>query len=894
MKIYIIDGNAICYRAYYAYATRELKNSKGFPTNVPYGFMLCVKKILKDFKPDALLVCFDMKKETFRHEKFEAYKANRKPMPEDMVVQLPMIRRLIQAYQIPILEKEGYEADDLMGTLAKMISARGDEAVLVTSDKDAMQLIQKNVSVVDPAKDYVSVKAPDVKEKFGVEPNRVIEVLGLMGDSSDNIPGVPGIGPKGAAELIQKFQNLETLYDRLSQISSESKRELLLKYKDNAFLSRELATIHCDVPLDVPYEDFRMHEPRFEELKAILLELEFRSFLKDLPTAPQSARLERTNHLITDEKSWQNLKKLLEKQAEFALDFETTGLQAQTCEPVGLSFAFKPNEAYFVLFDRHVSGKSILKAKNVLNDLKPVLENPEIQKIGHNIKYEMLVLKQFGIELCGIGLDTMVASYLLNPSKPNHNMSDVALEYLGEKLIEIESLIGKGKNQINMAESLLDDLTKYGCQDSDVTFRLAQILRVKIQEIGLTELLNQIELPLISVLADIEYQGILIDIDFLKELSSEMQKSIDKLTQQIYKLSDREFNINSPRQLATVLFEHLKLPVIRKTKTGPSTDVDVLTTLSEMHELPKKILEYRELSKLKSTYVDTMPELVDKRTNRVHSSFNQTVTQTGRLSSSDPNLQNIPVRSEEGKKIRKAFISSKNNLLLSADYSQIELRILAHLAKDEALKKAFIAGDDIHRYTASLIFGVDQKDVTSKMRDEAKTVNFGVLYGMSPFGLSKALNISQEAAKDFIDAYFERYPKVKQFLDSTIRLAKEKGYVETLFKRRRYIPDIESKDFRMRQFAERTAINAPVQGTASDLIKKAMIGLENHLRSDFPRAFMLVQVHDELLFEVPQKEVNDVARLVKNEMEKAIELDVPIQVSLKKGSNWKDMEKFTT
>jgi len=890
MKVYLIDGTAICYRAYYSYATRHLRNSKGFPTNVPYGFYLCLRKIMSEFKPDGLVVMFDVKGPTFRHEKYEEYKAHRKPTPEDLILQLPLVKRLVEALKIPIMEREGFEADDMIGTAARALSKKGHEVIIVTGDKDACQLVDSKVRLMDPGKDYALMGSKEVEERLGVPPGRVADLLALAGDSSDNIPGVPGIGMKTATQLIQEFGSLEGVYKNLEMIKSESKRKVLKENRDSADLSLELSTIDCDVPVKLDPADWKLEEPDLPKLISVFKELEFRSFLKELPqSGPETSKSYR---LVADDKGWSALLGKLKKAESIAFDFETTGTDPMTAEPVGVSFCLEPHEAHFVLFKSHTSGRSPLKAKEVLGDLKGVFEDAGVGKIGQNIKYEMAILRNFDIRLSGVAFDTMVASYLLNPSKPNHNLADLAMEYLDEQLVRIESLIGSGKKQISMAEAEVDKLYAYGCQDSDVAWRLAEVLKKKIREADMERLLLEVEMPLIEVLCDMEIAGIGVDTRFLGSLSKTMEKGLAGLTKDIYRLAGEEFNINSPKQLSEVLFTRLKLPVIRRTKTGFSTDAEVLTQLAARHELPASVLRFRELSKLKSTYVDTLPGLVNKRTGRVHSSFNQTVTETGRLSSSDPNMQNIPVRTEEGRQIRKGFVAQKGKEFVSADYSQIELRILAHLSRDEKLRGAFRDGVDVHAFTAGLIFGASPDKVAPEMRDQAKTVNFGVLYGMSPFGLARSLGISQEAARDFIQAYFERYPGVKRYLDETIASARKKGYVETLFKRRRYIPAINSPEVQLRQFAERTAINAPVQGSASDLIKIAMVAVHRRLQKERWDARMLLQVHDELLFEVAAKDCESLIGMARKEMEGALKLEVPIEVHVKAGKNWMEMERL--
>jgi DNA polymerase-1 len=893
MVFYLIDGTAICYRAYYAYATKNLQNSKGLPTNVPYGFLLILKKLLGDYKPDGIMVAFDVKGPTFRHEKLDTYKANRKPTPEDLISQVPYVKKIVEGFRIPVIEKQGYEADDVMGTIAVELRDKGHEVIIVTSDKDICQLVGDRISVMDPGKDYAVLGPMEVREKLGVAPDQVVDYLAMVGDASDNIPGVPGIGPKTAVELIGEFGTLDGVYRNLDKIKGVKQRNLQENEK-TARLAQELATIDCAVPLHVSENDLKLREPDMDALKEIYKELEFKSFLKELPHPTTQDSVETQYHLVASAKEWKGLLAKLHKVSRFSLDFETTGVDALNVKPVGLSFSFQSHEAYFVLFDIHASGRSELAAADVLADLKPILEDPGVKKIGQNIKYEMMVLKAHGIELKGEAFDTMVASYLLNPSKSTHNLGELAAEHLDERLVEIESLIGTGKKQITMAEADLDKLYRYGCQDSDVVWRLAGILEPKIADSGMTDLFEKIEMPLIRVLCDMETAGIAVDVKFLEEFSARMEKEIAALTIKIHKTAGGEFNINSPKQLAEILFDRLKLPHTRKTKTGYTTDASALEELASMHELPAQILDYRELAKLKSTYVDPLPEMRSPRDRRIHTSYNQTVTATGRLSSSDPNLQNIPIRTEEGREVRRAFVAPKGSVLLSADYSQIELRILAHMSGDPNLTRAFADNQDVHAYTASLVFGVELAEVTPQMRDQAKTVNFGVLYGMGPFGLARSLKISQEAARDFIKAYFERYPKIKSFMDDTLASARSKGYVETLLKRRRYIPDIESKDMRMRQFAERTAINAPVQGTASDLIKIAMVSIHERLqRPDAPAGTrMLLQVHDDLVFEVPEKSLTAAAELVRQEMENAIKLSVPVLVSVKAGPNWKEMEKL--
>ncbi len=905
MKIILLDGNSFCYRAFYA--IRELRNSKGEPTNAVYGFITMLDKIVKDVNPEGVVMTFDMKGPTFRHKRYENYKIQRQPMPEDLVCQMPIIKEVVRAMNIPIYEMEGYEADDVIATLAKKAEKEGHEVFIVTGDKDALQLVNKKIKVLNPQKDNQIYDEDAVKLRFGVEPGRVVEIMALMGDASDNIPGVPGVGEKTAMKLIAEFGSLEGVLKNVKKVKGEKLQENLETYKDQARLSHELATIDMNVPIKVDFEKITRQEPDTGKLIRLYQALEFRTLLKNLPVENEKNEKDESLRyfLVDDEAGFKALKDKLSKKREWVFDFETTDPSPIKAEPIGISFCFTEKEAYYVSFGASgdllammeaapaKAGKSKLKAAVCLNALKSLFEDEKIKKIGQNLKYETIVLKKFGIELKGIHFDTMVASYCLNPAKPNHNLDDIAIEHLGIRITSITELIGKGKNQIGMAEADLEKVYRYGCQDSDVTFRLYPVLKAKLEEKDLMDLFEKMEMPLVPIIADMEFAGVAIDRQLLETFSKEMEKQLAALGKTICKIADCDFNINSPKQLAEILFEKLGLPVVKRTKTGASTDVEVLQELSEIHPLPKEILKFRELSKLKSTYVDALPLLVNPKTGRVHTSFNQTVTATGRFSSSDPNLQNIPVRTEEGRKIRRAFIAeSRETTLISADYSQIELRVLAHLSEDENLIRAFKEGADIHRYTASLIFNVDLDSVEDGMRNSAKTVNFGVLYGMGAFSLAKNLKTTHEAAKDFIKAYFDRYPSVKQYLDSTIEKAKKDGFVSTVFKRRRYIPEILSKEMRTRSFAERTAINAPIQGTASDILKIAMTRIVEKFKKKNLGARMIMQVHDELVFEAPKKELDETVKIAVEEMRGAVSFLVPMDVSVKCGPNWLDMEEL--
>ncbi len=880
--LYLIDGNSFCYRAFYA--IRSLANSKGQPTNAVYGFITMLNKIIKEEKPDYLGIAFDLKGPTVRHKKFAEYKITRKPMPDDLISQMPIIKEIVSAYRIPIFELQGYEADDILATIAKAAESNGIDTFIVTGDKDALQLVGEHIKVYNTNKEGLVVDARRVQEQFNVTPDKMTDLMALMGDDSDNIPGVTGIGEKTAIQLILEFGSLDMLFKNLDKIKSESKRELLKKYKEQALLSRELAVLDCAVPLAIDFEELKLKGPDNARLAALFKEYDFKRLLDQVV---ERKELKADYTLINTRRAFEDFFKRLSAHLMFAFDFETTNADPMQAELVGVSFCWEEaSAAYIDLTD------PALKIDDCLRVLKPVFENENVKKIGQNIKYETVVLANYGITLKGVYFDTMVASYLLNPSKLNHNLGDIALEYLDHKMTDITDLIGKGKNQITMDRVSADKVCRYCCEDSDVTFRLHNILKVQLREKNLEPLFSNVEMPLISVLSKMEFWGISLDLGCLEIMSEQTKEKLEALTKEIYGIAGSKFNINSPKQLQEILFVKLKLPPVKKTKTGFSTDEEVLRRLSELHSLPKALLEYRELAKLKSTYIDALPALINGKTGRLHTSFNQTVTSTGRLSSSEPNLQNIPIKTEVGRRIRKAFVpKDRNAFLISADYSQIELRILAHLSGDENLKKAFEEDLDIHRYTASLIFDTPESQISDRQRSQAKTVNFGIVYGMSAYGLSKDLGIEVDKAQAFIDAYFERYPKVRDYIFKCIGQARENGFVTTLLNRRRYIPEINSENINIRNFAERTAINTPIQGSAADLIKLAMISIYDSMTAAKLSSLMILQVHDELVFEAGSKELEKVSSLVKERMEHVIELSVPVKANIAVGHNWLELEE---
>jgi len=882
-KLFLIDGSSYIFRAFFA--VRGLSTSKGLPTNAIFGFTSMLLKILKDHKPDGVAVVFDTKAPTFRTELYEAYKANRPEMPDDLAVQIPYIKKIVEAFRIPSLEQEGYEADDLIGTLAKKADQDGLEVVIVSGDKDLLQLVSAQVTVLDTMKD-AQKGLREVKERFGVSPELLPDIMGLAGDSVDNIPGVPGIGEKTAVALIKQFGNLDSLLEKVHEADEtglkKKVKENLIAYKDQALLSRDLATIDTHVPLEIRWDDFHLSLPDEEALRPLFTELEFHKFLQEL-CAQKTVSYE-NYHLITEEEEFEQLVANLQKADRFSVDLETTSRDPIIAEVVGLSFSYKSHEAYYIPVGHDYSGvPSQLSASRVLERLKPLLEDDERRKYGQNIKYDYLVLRRQGVRMTGIAFDTMLASYVLDPTKRSHSLEAIAQEYLQHQMITYKEVTEKGQGFQKVG---LQQAMQYSGEDADVTFLLTEILMKRLAEEGLQNLFSQIELPLVEVLAEMELWGVKIDPELLQEVSKELEARLWDLQKQVFDFVGEEFNINSTQQLGKILFEKLRLPVIKKTKTGYSTDVGVLQELAKENELPRVVLEYRSLTKLKSTYVDALPKLINPATGRVHTSYNQTVTATGRLSSSNPNLQNIPIRTEDGRRIREAFVPEDGWWLISADYSQIELRILAHLSGDTTLIEAFQRGEDIHARTASEIFGLAPDKITSEMRREAKVINFGIIYGMSPYGLANELGVEPKVASKYIDGYFNRYQGVKTYLDGILQEAKKKGYVTTLYNRRRYIPEINSPNRAARQFAERTAINTPIQGTAADLIKIAMNRIYRRIRDKNLKAKLIMQVHDELVLEAPANEVEDVEQMVKAEMEGVIAMVVPLKVSVSKGKNW--------
>lgn len=886
-RLFLVDGSALAYRSYFAFIRNPLINSRGENTSAVFGFANSLFKILNDQKPEYLTVVFDTKAPTFRHELYPEYKSTRLKMPDDMVTQLPKIRELVEKMNLPLIEKEGYEADDLIGTIAVEAAKKKVQTVIVAGDKDFMQLVGNGIVMMVPQKGGEEMEFLDgtgVEQKMGVPPEKIIDLLSLMGDTSDNVPGIPGVGPKTAVDLVKEYGGAEKLLERASSIKKEKLRENVLSHLEEIQLSRKLVTIDTAVPFDWKLEDFRLRPFDPVELKDFFVEMEFRTLLKfvgELPEKKEKVRYETIETLA-------DLKKLverIEKAGKFAFDTETTSLDPLKANLAGISISVAEKEAFYVPVG-HREGTN-LPCQETLENLRPVLSDSKLVLVGQNIKYDYQVMRRAGVQIQNRLFDTMLASYLLDPSSRQHGLDFLALKYFNHKMIPISDLIGTGKKQKSFAETGIAEATEYSAEDADFTFRLEEILEPRLREAKLDDLYWNVEAPLIPVLVRVEANGVKLDTGLLAEMSIELQKDLDKLAKKIYDLAGHEFNINSPQQLGKVLFEELRLKSKRKTakKTALSTDVSVLEELAKEHDLPRLLLDYRSLYKLKSTYVDALPASINSSTGRLHTSYNQTIAATGRLSSVEPNLQNIPIRTERGGEIRKAFIpTGPEYQILSADYSQIELRLLAHYAEDEAMIAAFHRDEDIHARTAAEVFGVAPDKITPEQRRVAKIANFSIVYGGSAYGLAQQTEMNPKDAKAFMDTYFARYPGVRDFQKKAIAQAREEGFVTTLLGRRRFIPEINSENFQLRGFAERTAINTPLQGSAADIIKAAMIAVDAEMNGR--KSKMILQVHDELVFDAHKAELEWLKAMVKEKMEGVIKLKVPLKVDIGIGPNW--------
>jgi DNA polymerase-1 len=916
-KLFLLDAYALIYRSYFAFIRNPRFNSKGVNTSAMLGFVNTLVQLLESENPQYIGVVFDVNAPTFRHEIFKEYKANREAMPEDLRKSIPYIRKIIEAFNIPIIEKKGFEADDVIGTLAKKAIKEGFDTYMMTPDKDYAQLVEDHIRMYKPAKSGGAAEVwgiEEVKKNFGIEnTEQVIDILGLMGDSSDNIPGCPGIGPKTAEKLIAEFGSIDGIYENIDKLKGKQK-ENLLEFKEQVYLSRKLVTIIQDVPIDFDTKGLTRDEINKEALKAIFQDLEFRTLAErlnleevkadkavqqtlfgEVETPPTvSAKKENIEtiphqyYLVENEMQRASLRAELSITDAFCFDTETTGLDTHSAEIVCMSFAFRKHEAYCVLVP-----KKREEAQQVLDEFREVFADKNIMKIGQNLKYDMLMLGNYGIEVKGKLYDTMLAHYLIQPEQ-KHNLDHLCEIYLNYEKVHTENLIGKkGKNQLNMRSVPKEKLGDYACEDADLTFQLKDAIDPELDKYEMRELFETIEMPLVPVLVNMEQAGVKLDTEVLKEYAVKLREQIIQVEKEIFDLAGEEFNVSSPKQMGPILFEKLKISAssgARKTKTKQySTSEEVLVKLADKHPIVNKILDFRGLKKLLSTYVEALPQLVNSKTGKLHTSYNQAITSTGRLSSVNPNLQNIPIRDENGREIRRAFIpSNEEHIFLSADYSQIELRIMAALSGDEEMLKAFSEGKDIHAITASKIYKVPENEVTSDMRRKAKTANFGIIYGISAFGLSQRLNIPRTEAKELIDGYFENFPKIKAFMDKQIELAGKKGYVQTIKGRKRYLNDINSANAVVRGMAERNAINAPIQGSAADIIKVAMINIFEKFKNEMLKSKMVLQVHDELNFDVYKPELEKVKQIVKNEMENAVELEVPLTVEMNAAGNWLD------
>ncbi len=925
-KLFLLDAMALIYRAYFAFSRNPRINSQGMNTSAIFGFGNALLDILKNEKPTHIGVAFDSDEPTQRHTDFAEYKSNREDMPEDIAASLPYIVKMIEGFNIPVLMADGYEADDIIGTLAKKAEQKGFKVYMMTPDKDFGQLVSENIFIYKPSRSgsgAEKIGPEEICEKYNIKkPAQLIDILGLWGDTSDNIPGIKGIGEVTAKKLITEYESLENLLENSSKIKNPKLRQKVEEGKEQAIVSKKLATILLDAPFEIDEELLKTKKPDLEKLEPLFNELEFRNYHKRVielqkdqpngktteditPSAQMSlfnkgytkeeqaqiledqyekVKSENKYYTTTDNKSIDDLIKKIKHSKSFCFDTETTGLAIFDNELVGIAFCMKPKEAYYVPFpeDRNEANKLAKKFKSVFEDTN-------IEKIGQNLKFDTGVLKNYDIEVRGQLFDTMLAHYLLNPDM-RHNLNTLSEAYLDYKPLNIESLIGKkGKNQESMRSVALDKQTIYACEDADITLRLKKVFEPLLEKDDMIDLFYSLEIPLIPVLSEMEIEGVKIDKEALANFSKKLENEIAVVEKEIFKLAGTEFNIGSPKQLGEVLFNKLKIvDKPKKTKTKQfSTSEDILSKLVNKHEIVKHILDYRSLTKLKSTYVDALPKLINEKSGRIHTSYNQTVAATGRLTSNNPNLQNIPIRTEQGREIRKAFVArDKNYLLLSADYSQIELRIIASISGDKAMIEDFEKGFDIHAATAARVFGVKMNDVTKEMRRRAKTVNFGIVYGISAFGLSERLNIQRQKAEEIINQYFKQYPGIKNYMDDKIAFAKKHQYVKTLMGRRRYIKDINSTNSVVRGYGERNAINAPIQGSAADMIKQAMIDIFNDIKSKELKSKMILQVHDELIFDVYKPELDDIKNIVLKHMQNALKLSVPVEVDINTGENW--------
>lgn len=888
-KLMIVDGNSIMNRAFYGLRGDQLlATSDGLYTNAVYGFINILHKFLEEEQPQYICVAFDLKAPTFRHKEFEGYKAGRKAMPDELAVQFPVIKEVLDAMNIKRLEYEGYEADDIIGAVSLCAERKGMDVIIVTGDRDSLQLATEKTRIKIPVTRSGRTETDEydhdkIVEKYGVTPAQLIDVKGLMGDPSDNIPGVQGIGEKTALELIRKFGSIEALYNNLDKVEKNSVRQKLEAGRDMAFMSKGLAAIIRDMPFICEVEDLKRKEFDKDKLYKLFKRLEFKSFIEkfNLAEAASHAASAVQADCLAGTDGIKELKEAILKAKKFSLFCLIDKDGFFSGRLAGMAVSTGDRNPVYIDFARRVDEKEFLR------EFQPVFEDHEIKKIGHDMKGFILYLKKEGIRLDGLSFDTMIAAYIINPSRETYTVSELSELYEGKTIESVEQLSGKGKNYVPFAEMPPERISCAAAGYSEAILRLVPLLESIMKENGQTGLYYDIELPLVEVLADMEYHGFKVDVEGLKRFSSELDGKIESITGEIYELAGEQFNINSTRQLGAILFEKLGLPVIKKTKTGYSTDADVLEELAPRHGIVSKILEYRQLMKLKTTYAEGLLAVINPATGKIHSSFNQTVTATGRISSTEPNLQNIPVKLEMGRKIRSVFIPENENYILAdADYSQIELRVLAHITEDEALISAFLNNEDIHTSTASRVFGIPADSVTPLMRSRAKAVNFGIIYGIGDFSLARDLGITRKEARKYIDEYLDKYPGVREYMRNIVESAKEKGYVTTLFNRRRYLPELKSSNFNVRSFGERVALNTPIQGSAADIIKIAMVRVYRELKKRNMKSRLILQVHDELIVETHLEEKEEVLKILKESMENAANLRVPLTVEVKTGKTW--------
>ena len=891
-RLFLIDGMAQIYRAHFAMIKNPLTTKDGRHTSAIFGFMNSLFKLLRDENPDYIAVVLDCKEPTFRHKLYTEYKATREKMPDELVEQLEPLYEVISHTNIPILKKPGYEADDIIGTLVKKAEQAGLVTYMVTGDKDMMQLVSETTFMYSPGNRFKPTTIYDkikVKEKWGVGPDGIIDMLALVGDTSDNVPGVDGVGPKTAKKLLDQYKDIETILEHADEAKNKRVREGLQNGRDLVHLSRELVTIHCDVPVEFHIEELIRKDMDGEALTYDFQDLEMYSLITQVEALSGNGVValeqpDKNYQTILTQTDLDLLITTISNAELISFDLETTSITPLQADIVGLSFSVKANDGYYIPVEYpEKESKPGLTLDAVLEKLKPIFENENNRFCGQNIKYDALVLSRYGIHLGNIVFDTMIAEYMLHPEKNSYKMDYLSIDYLNYRMVPIDNLIGTGLHQKSMAEVPLEDIAFYASEDADIAFQLAEILKDKLEKESLFEPYNDIEIPLIPVLTTIEKNGVYLNLDFLAVLSRQFEEGLEKLTEKIHQMAGREFNINSPKQLGEILFDELELKPIRKR----STAVEVLAVLKNYHPLPEEVLKYRHLAKLKNTYVDAIPNYVNKETGRVHTSLNQTIAATGRLSSTSPNFQNIPIRTETGREVRKAFVPQNSDwVILSADYSQVELRIMAHYSQEPELIKAFEENSDIHNRTAALVNGIAEAEVTPDQRRSAKVVNFGIMYGAGPYRMSQELGISMADAKILIDNYFATYPGIRKYMDETISLARDRGYVETLYKRRRKTGNLDASNRNIVQAEERVAINMPIQGTAADIIKIAMINIHNKMESENYQSKMILQIHDELLFECPKAEVDKLAAMVVEKMEGAVSLSVPLKVDWNYGSSW--------